>query len=149
MERAAVEHAYRKVWKIKRHYELSSRMHHSVQLSTARRHRCCARQTGAMRVTVALERIVRLTAAPTRWKGRFAHTSSRPSAATLQAPRARLRFGHRHIRHERLDRCGRLDDHGHGVAVGGPAAGRGAAPQLWTANPRGGPKISRSGPARE
>jgi len=36
-----------------------------------------------------------------------------------------------------------------GVAVGGPTAGRGAAPQLWTAHPRGGPKISRSGPARE
>jgi len=35
------------------------------------------------------------------------------------------------------------------VAVGGPTAGRGAAPQLWTAHPRGGPKISRSGPARE
>ena len=35
------------------------------------------------------------------------------------------------------------------VAVGVPAAGRGAAPQLWTAHPRGGPKISRSGPARE
>jgi len=32
---------------------------------------------------------------------------------------------------------------------GGPAAARGAAHQLWTAHPRGGPKISRSGPARE
>jgi len=43
------------------------------------------------------------------------------------------------------------DDVGHerAVAVGGPRAGRGAAPQLWTAHPRGGPKISRSGPARE
>jgi len=38
---------------------------------------------------------------------------------------------------------------GRAVAVGGPTAGRGAAPQLWTAHPRGGPKISRSGPARE
>ena len=37
----------------------------------------------------------------------------------------------------------------HLVAVGGPTAGRGAAPQLWTSHPRGGPKISRSGPARE
>jgi len=35
------------------------------------------------------------------------------------------------------------------VAVGGPTAGRGAAPQLWTAHPRGGPNISPSGPARE
>ena len=35
------------------------------------------------------------------------------------------------------------------VAVGGPTAGRVAAPQLRTAHPRGGPKISRSGPARE
>jgi len=35
------------------------------------------------------------------------------------------------------------------VAAGGSAVGRGAAPQLWTAPPPGGPKISRSGPARE
>jgi len=43
----------------------------------------------------------------------------------------------------------RSGGHGDGVAVGGPTAGRGAAPQLWTAHPRGGPKISRCGPARE
>ena len=32
---------------------------------------------------------------------------------------------------------------------GVPRLAGGAAPQLWTAHPRGGPKISRSGPARE
>jgi len=32
---------------------------------------------------------------------------------------------------------------------GVPRLPGGAAPQLWTAHPRGGPKISRSGPARE
>jgi len=32
---------------------------------------------------------------------------------------------------------------------GVPRLAEGAAPQLWTADPRGGPKISRSGPAWE